>query len=99
MNFSALSGGLIGYLISQIVNTMIYKFLLTNTNSPYILVVLNYVFAYIVFYMVYTIIHLDMIILDTFWISYFIVLAIQSIMSLALAFIDKKIVVGIGKDD
>lgn len=99
MNFSALSGGLIGYLISQIVNTMIYKFLLTNTNSPYILVVLNYIFAYIVFYMVYTIIHLDMIILDTFWISYFIVLAIQSIMSLALAFIDKKIVVGIGKDD
>ena len=99
MNFSALSGGLIGYLISQIVNTMIYKFLLTNTNSPYILVLLNYVFAYIVFYMVYTVIHLDMIILDTFWISYFIVLAIQTIMSLALAFIDKKIIVGIGKDD
>ena len=99
MNFSALSGGLIGYLISQIVNTRIYKFLLTNTNSPYILVLLNYVFAYIVFYMVYTVIHLDMIILDTFWISYFIVLAIQTIMSLALAFIDKKIIVGIGKDD
>ena len=49
--------------------------------------------------MVYTVIHLDMIILDTFWISYFIVLAIQTIMSLALAFIDKKIIVGIGKDD
>lgn len=99
MNFSSLSGGLIGYLISQIVNTMIYKFLLTNTNSPYTLVLLNYVFAYIVFYMVYTVIHLDMIILDTFWISYFIVLAIQTIMSLALSFIDKKIIVGIGKDD
>ena len=99
IEFSNLSGGLLGYLISQIVNTMIYKFLLVNTNSPYILVLLNYIFGYIVFYMKYTIIHLDMIILDTFWISYFVVLIIQSIMSMGLAFLDKKILVGIGKDD
>lgn len=99
IEFSNLSGGLLGYLISQIVNTMIYKFLLVNTNSPYILVLLNYIFGYIVFYMIYTIIHLDMIILDTFWISYFVVLIIQSIMSMGLAYLDKKILVGIGKDD
>ena len=68
-------------------------------NSPYILVLLNYIFGYIVFYMIYTIVHLDMIILDSFWISYFVVLAIQSIMSVGLALLDKKILVGIGKDD
>ena len=99
VDFSGLSGGLLGYLISQVVNTMIYKFLLVNTNSPYILVLLNYIFGYIVFYMIYTIIHLDMIILDTFWISYFLVLIIQSAMSIGLALLDKKILVGIGKDD
>lgn len=99
IEFGSLTGGLLGYLISQIVNTMIYKFLLVNTNSPYILVLLNYIFGYIVFYMIYTIMHLDMIILDTFWISYFVVLVIQSIMSIGLALLDKKILVGIGKDD
>lgn len=99
LNFSSLSGELLGYLISQMVNTMIYKFLLVNTNSPYFLVLLNYIFGYIVFYMVYTIVHLDMIILDTFWTSYFIVLGIQSIMSVVLALLDKKIKVGMSKDD
>lgn len=99
MDFSSLSGGLLGYLISQLVNTMIYKFLLVNTNSPYILVLLNYIFAYIVFYMVYTVVHLDMIILDKFWVSYFMVLGIQTIMSIVLAIIDKKVLAGIGKDD
>ena len=99
MDFGSLYGAILGYLVSQIVNTMIYKFLLVNTNSPYLLILLNYIFAYIVFYMIYTIVHLDMIILDTFWISYFVVLIIQSIMSMGLAFLDKKILVGIGKDD
>lgn len=99
MDFGSLLGGLLGYLISQLVNTMIYKFLLVNTTSPYLLVLLNYIFGYIVFYMVYTIVHLNMIILDTFWISYFIVLAIQTIMSVGLALLDKKIPAGIGKDD
>ena len=46
---SSISGGLAGYLVSQTINTMIYKFLLVNTNSPYLLVLLNYVFGYIVF--------------------------------------------------
>lgn len=99
MDFGSLTGGLFGYLISQLVNTMIYKFLLVNTNSPYILVLLNYIFGYIVFYMIYTIIYLDMIILDTFWISYFIVLGIQTLMSIGLTIVDKRVLIGIGKDD
>lgn len=99
INFSGMSGQLLGYIISQLVSTMIYKFLLVNTNSPYILVLLNYIFAHIVYYMVYTIVHLDMIILDTFWLSYFLVLGIQSIISVGIAILDKKIEVGIGKDD
>ena len=49
LHFSSISGGLLGYIISQLVNTMIYKFLLVNTDSPYILILLNYIFGFIVF--------------------------------------------------
>ena len=96
---SSISGGLAGYLVSQTINTMIYKFLLVNTNSPYLLVLLNYVFGYIVFYMLYAIVRMDLVIADTFWIGYFITLLIQTIISMVLASIDKKIKVGMSKDD
>ena len=96
---SSISGGLAGYLVSQTINTMIYKFLLVDTNSPYLLVLLNYVFGYIVFYMLYAIVRMDLVIADTFWIGYFITLFIQTLMSMGLATIDKKIKVGMSKDD
>lgn len=99
MNFSSISGGLLGYLISQLVNTMIYKFLLVNTNSPFVLIILNYIFGYIVFYMLYTIVHLDTVVTSAFWKSYFIVLGIQAVMSIVLTVFDKKIKVGLSKDD
>lgn len=99
LNISGMSGQLLGYIISQLVSTLIYKFLLVNTNSPYLLVLLNYIFAYIVYYMVYTVVHLDMIILDTFWLSYFLALGIQTIISIGVTILDKKIEVGIGTDD
>lgn len=96
---SSISGGLAGYLVSQTINTMIYKFLLVNTNSPYLLVLLNYVFGYIVFYMLYAIVRMDLVIAETFWIGYFVTLLIQTIMSMGLAYLDKKIKVGMSKDD
>ena len=99
MSLSSISGELCGYLISQVVCITIYKFLLNNTTSPHILVFLNYVFSLIVYYMVYTLIHLDMIILDSFWVSYFTVLGIQSVMCIVITIIDKNIKVGISKDD
>lgn len=99
IELSSITGELLGYFLSQLLNTMIYKFLLVNTNSPYLLVLLNYIFGYIFFYMIYTVVNLNMIILDTFWLSYFVVLIIQSVISIALSVVDKKIPVGIGKDD
>ena len=98
-DISNIVGGLLGYLISQMVNTIIYKFLLVNTNSPCLLILLNYIFAYIVFYMLYTIVYINIIITDTFWTSYFITLGIQTIISIGLAFLDKKIKLGMSKDD
>lgn len=91
LNFSLISGQLIGYVISQLVNLFIYCFLLNNTTTPWPLLLINYLFAFIVFYMVYTVIQADMIIKATFWMGYFITLAIQFIEAIILTIIDKQI--------
>ena len=88
---SRVSGEFCGYVVSQFVNLTIYVFLLNNTKSPYILVFLNYLFALIVYYMFYTLIHLNVIILDDFWTGYFITLIIQAFICIPIAAIDKKI--------
>lgn len=91
---SNLTGEFCGYVVSQFVNLTIYMFLLNNTKSPYILVFLNYMFSLIVYYMFYTLIYLNLIILDNFWEGYLITLGIQTVICLVLAFIDKKIARG-----
>lgn len=98
-DFASISGGLAGYIISQLVNTLIYKFLIVNTNRPYLLVLLNYIFAYIVFYMLYTLVHMNIIVAETFWIGYFVTIGIQTIMSIILAFVIRKVKLGMSKDD
>ena len=94
MDFSNISGQFCGYVISQFVNLTIYKFLLNNTDSPFFLVFLNYLFSLIVFYMFYTLIYLNMLVLDDFWTGYFMVLDIQVVICFVLSIIDKKIKVG-----
>ena len=94
---SNISGEFCGYVCSQFVNLTIYTFLLNNTKSPFILVFLNYMFALIIYYMFYTLIYLNMIILDDFWTGYFITLGIQFIICLPLTVLDKRI--KRGRDD
>lgn len=88
---SNISGEFCAYVISQFINLTIYMFILNNTKSPYALIFLNYLFSLIVYYMFYTLIYLNMIILDTYWKGYFITLGIQTIICLILAYLDKKI--------
>ena len=85
------SGEFCGYIISQFVNLTIYNFLLNNTKSPILLVYLNYVFSLVVFHMFYTLIYLNMIILDDFWLKYTITLVIQSVICIPITIIDKRI--------
>lgn len=89
---SNVSGYFCAYVISQFVNLMIYYFLLQNTTSKWPLVFLTYVFSSIVFYMFYTLIYLDMMVVDSYWKGYFISLGIQSVISLFLTIIDKKVI-------
>lgn len=91
---SSISGELCGYVISQLVNLTIYMFLLNNTKSPYILIYLTYLFSLIIYYMFYTLIYLNLIIVDSYWKGYFITLGIQTLLCIPIAYIDKKIARG-----
>ncbi len=91
LDFSNISGQFCGYVVSQFVNLTIYIFLLENTNSPFFLIYLEYLFSLIIFYMFYILIYLEMLIVDNFWLGYFTVFGIQIILCLPLSIIDKKI--------
>lgn len=88
---SSVSGEFCGYVASQFVGLTIYNFLLNNTKSPVILIYLNYIFSLLVFYMFYTIIYLDMVIVEKFWAIYFVTIGIQIFICIPIAAIDKKI--------
>ncbi len=94
MILSSLTGEFCGYVISQFINLTIYMFLLNNTKSPFLLILLTYIFSLIIYYMFYTLIYLNMIILDTYWKGYFITLGIQTILCIPISYIDKKIARG-----
>jgi uncharacterized PurR-regulated membrane protein YhhQ (DUF165 family) len=87
----SISGEFCAYVVSAFVNLTIYMFLLNNTESPQVLVLFNYVFSLVVYYMFYTLIYLNMIMFDTYWIGYFITLSIQLFICIGLSIIDKKV--------
>ena len=88
---SNLVGDFCGYVASQFINLMIYEFLLNNTRSPYILVLLTYIFSIIIYYMIYTLIYLNLVIQDGYWLKYFITLGIASAVCIPVAAVDKTV--------
>lgn len=86
----SLVGEFCAYVVSAFTNLTIYLFLLNNTESPRILVIINYIFSLVVYYMIYTIIYLNMLMFDNYWIGYFITLFIQLFICIGLAILDKK---------
>ena len=90
-SFSIVSGQVVGYLVCQLVNLFIYCFLLNNTSSPYILVLINYIFSLIAFYLAYTVMQADLVIGKDFWGGYFITLVIQLVEIIVITLFDKSI--------
>lgn len=89
MTISKYGGEILAYFISQFINLTIYLFLLNNTKSPYILLLMNYLFALIVYYMIYMVVYLDLVLTDQYWLSYFVTLGIQLFICMILSIIDK----------
>ena len=88
---TSIGGEFSAYVVSQFVNLTIYLFLLNNTKSPFIIVLLNYIFSLIIYYLLYTLINLSVIVLENYWKGYFITLAIQLVICIIMTIIDKKV--------
>ncbi len=90
-SFYDIAGEFCGYVISQFVNLTIYQFLLVNTQENFILIFLTYIFAFVVNYLFYTLIYMDLLVLNEYWIAYFSTLLLQGIIAFLLTFFDINI--------
>jgi uncharacterized PurR-regulated membrane protein YhhQ (DUF165 family) len=86
-----LTGELCAYLISSILNIVIYNYLLNNTKLNALLVFTNYLCACTVFHMFYTLIYLESVTTALFWLEYFLTIFIELIIIVFLTIIDKII--------
>ena len=94
-NFFDIIGEFCGYVISQFVNLTIYQFLLVNTTGSFILIFLTYMFAFVVYYLFYTLLYMNLLVFDNYWVSYFSTLIFQGIVCLLLTFSDVNIKKGL----
>ena len=90
-DFYNVVGDFCGYLLSQLINLTIYQFLLDNTKPNFILIFLTYIFALVVFYLFYSLFYITTLSVDTYWVSYFSTLILQSMLIIVLTFIDLQI--------
>ena len=97
-NFYDICGGFCGYVISQFVNLTIYQYILLNTTGSFILIYLTYLFAFVVNYLFYTLIYMNLLVFDNYWVSYFATLILQGVMCFLLVFFDVNMKRGIEVD-
>lgn len=90
-DFSIYKGELLSYIISQLLNLIIYRYIQHNTKASYPVVFLSYVFSLIIFHMVYTLSYLDTTILDGYWIRYLLNISIEIIVCICITVLDKKV--------
>lgn len=78
-------------ILSEIVDLMIYDFLENNTEKPYILVLLTYLFSIVLYYLIYTLVSLNIAVADDYWIRYFTTITISFVISIPITYIDLMI--------
>ena len=88
---SSVIGEVCAYVISQLISLFLYLYIISNHKTKYALILLNYIFALVIFYMIYTLIYLNIIVGDTYWLGYFITLVIQLVICIFLTLFEKKI--------
>ncbi len=94
-SFYDICGGFCAYVVSQLVNLTIYQYLLVNTSGSFLLIYLTYLFAFVVHYLFYTLIYMDLLVFDNYWISYFSTLILQGMLTFLLVFFDVNLKRGI----
>lgn len=95
INMLDICGDFLGYVGAQFVGLTIYNFLFKNTNCSYILLFFMYLFDLIVFYLIYTLFNMNLLLTDSYWNGYFLTLVLQSILCVAITYLDKKTIPGL----
>lgn len=84
-------GYFIAYVVSNFVNLFVYYILDRDTRVPFSLLFFNYTFTIIIFYLVYTLININKLVLDGYMLSYFSSILINIIIGFVLSFVHKII--------
>lgn len=90
VEFTIYRGELLSYIISQLLNIFLYRFIDNNTKKSYPIIFLSYLFSLLIFHMVYTLSYLDTTILDGYWNRYFINIIIEIIVCIPITIAHKK---------
>ena len=85
---SNFTGEFCAYVVSQFVNLTIYLFLLNNTKGSYVFILINYFFSILIYYLFFTLMYLDSVLIDNFIMRYVFTIIINFIMAIPIALID-----------
>ncbi len=83
-------GDFLAYIISQVINLVIYNYLRKNTKLTYPLLFLSYIFSIVFFYMIFTLSYINTTIIDGYWKRYLISMIIIILVCIPVTIIDKK---------
>ncbi len=90
VDYVPLTGELFGYMLSQMINLSIYYYLLINTKGDKISYLGSYIAAMLTDTLVSMLFASRLVILASFWRTYFVTILIQAIISIFLIYFDDK---------
>ena len=90
VDYVPLTGELFGYMLSQMINLSIYYYLLINIKDDKIPYLGSYIAAMLVDTLVSMLFASRLVVLASFWRTYFVTILIQAIISIFLIYFDDK---------
>lgn len=90
VDYIPLTGELFGYMLSQMINLSIYYYLLINTNNDKFPYLGSYILAMLADTLVSMLFASRLVVLASFWRTYFVTIFIQVIISIFLIYFDDK---------
>ena len=97
VDYVPVTGEVFGYLASQIINLTIYYYLYMNTDSNKLAILATYIVAMLADNLISMLFISRMMVVETFWRTYFVTILIEAIISIILINFDNKKILPIKK--
>lgn len=91
VDYFVIYGEIFAYIISQLLNLLVYYYLLVNTDLKSRWVYLTYLCSIMAYYFIAILFSTRIIITDTFWITFFCSVVLSAIIAIMYAFYDSMI--------